>query len=149
MHIPFHKPSFTDLEIGRIGAAAASRHLRAGGPYSRLCLELLSNRFGESELLLTGSATAALEMAMILAGIEPGDEVIMPAFTFVSCANSVVLRGGTPVFVDIRPDTLNIDIEPHATRSRIGPVPYSPSTMPACLMTLPHCRAWRASEICW
>src|SRR5687767_2921640 len=78
MHIPFHKPSFTDLEIGRIGAAAASTNLRAGGPYSRLCLELLSNRFGESELLLTGSATAALEMAMILARIGPGDEVIMP-----------------------------------------------------------------------
>src|SRR5688500_10810054 len=90
MYIPFHKPSFTDLEIGRIGAAAASGHLRAGGPYSRLCLKLLSNRFGESELLLTGSATAALEMAMILAGIGPGDEVIMPAFTFVACANSVV-----------------------------------------------------------
>ena len=117
MLIPFHRPSFTELEICRSRSAIASADLRSGGRYSKWCLELLAQRLGQRELLLTGSATVALELAMILAEIGPGDEVIMPAFTFVSCANAVVLRGGTPVFVDIRPDTLNIDVE--AVRSAV------------------------------
>jgi dTDP-4-amino-4,6-dideoxygalactose transaminase len=111
MQIPFHRPSFTELEITRVAAAIGSGLLRAGGPYSKQCTELLSKRLGTRELLLTGSATAALEMSMILAAIGPGDEVILPAFTFLSCATAVVLRGGTPVFVDIRPDTLNVDVD--------------------------------------
>src|SRR5690606_28580762 len=79
------------------------------GAYTDLCQAWLRDFLGARAVLLTHSCTAALEMAAILLGIRPGDEVVMPSYTFVSTANAVVLRGGVPVFVDIRPDTLNID----------------------------------------
>ena len=89
--------------------AIANRHLSGNGPFTRRSQEWLQREIGCARALLTHSGTAALEMAALLSGVGPGDEVIMPAFTFVSTANAFVLRGATPVFVDIRPDTLNID----------------------------------------
>ena len=107
--IPFNKPYMTGRELGYIAEAHASGHLAGNGQFSRRCAAWLEDRVGSSRALLTHSCTAALEMAAILSGVGPGDEVIMPSFTFVSTANAFTLRGAQPVFVDIRPDTLNID----------------------------------------
>ena len=107
--IPFNRPHLTGNELAYIGEAAASLHLSGNGPFTKRCGAWICERTGAEAALLTHSATAALEMAVTLAGVGPGDEVIMPSFTFVSTANAVVLRGGVPVFVDVRPDTLNLD----------------------------------------
>jgi dTDP-4-amino-4,6-dideoxygalactose transaminase len=109
VNIPFNKPHMTGNEIRYISQAHANGHLAGNGEFSRRCCAWLEQRIGSRKALLTHSCTAALEMAAILAGVGPGDEVIMPSFTFVSTANAFVLRGATPVFVDVRPDTLNID----------------------------------------
>jgi dTDP-4-amino-4,6-dideoxygalactose transaminase len=107
--IPFNKPFLTGKELEFISDAHKSGHLSGDGKYTGLSSEMLSATLDGSPVLLTQSCTAALEMAAILADIQPGDEVIMPSFTFVSTANAFVLRGGVPVFVDIRSDTKNID----------------------------------------
>lgn len=107
--IPFNKPFMTGQELGYISQAHANGHLAGNGQFSKQCCAWLEDRIGCQKALLTHSCTAALEMAAILSGVGIGDEVIMPSFTFVSTANAFVLRGATPVFVDIRPDTLNID----------------------------------------
>jgi dTDP-4-amino-4,6-dideoxygalactose transaminase len=107
--IPFNKPYMTGKELWYIAQAHAKLHLSGDGEFTRRCNGWLEKRMGAGKALLTHSCTAALEMAAILADIQPGDEVIMPSFTFVSTANAFVLRGGVPVFVDIRSDTLNID----------------------------------------
>ena len=107
--IPFNKPYMTGNELGYISQAHANGHLAGDGEFSKRCAGWLEDRIGSQRALLTHSCTAALEMAAILSGVGVGDEVIMPSFTFVSTANAFVLRGATPVFVDIRPDTLNID----------------------------------------
>jgi dTDP-4-amino-4,6-dideoxygalactose transaminase len=107
--IPFNKPFMTGKELGYISQAHANGHLAGNGQFSKQCSAWLEDRIGSRKALLTHSCTAALEMAAILSGVGIGDEVIMPSFTFVSTANAFVLRGATPVFVDIRPDTLNID----------------------------------------
>lgn len=109
MKIPFNKPFMTGRELEYIAQAHANERLSGDGPFTRRCHEWLEQQVGCSKALLTHSCTAALEMAALLLELEPGDEVIMPSFTFVSTANAFVLRGATPVFVDIRPDTLNID----------------------------------------
>ncbi len=107
--IPFNKPYMTGKELYYITQAHANGHLSGDGPFTKRCNAWLEAQTGTRKAMLTHSGTAALEMAAILADIQPGDEVIMPSFTFVSTANAVVLRGGVPVFVDIRPDTLNLD----------------------------------------
>lgn len=107
--IPFNRPALIADELRYIQDAIDRLQLSGDGYYTEQCQNWLTNRIGASGSLLTHSCTAALEMAAILTDIQPGDEVIMPSFTFVSTANAVVLRGGVPVFVDIRPDTLNID----------------------------------------
>lgn len=107
--ITFNRPEIADEALTNIREVLESRHLSGNGPFTRRCQDILSERLGAARVLITHSCTAALEMAAILADIGPGDEVIMPSYTFVSTANAVVLRGGVPVFVDIRPDTLNID----------------------------------------
>ncbi len=89
--------------------AVRSGHVSGNGPFSHRCTEHLERSLGASRVLLTHSGTGALEMAAILAGVGPGDEVVMPSFTFPSVANAFVLRGATPVFVDVREDTLNLD----------------------------------------
>lgn len=109
MNIPFNKPYMTGKELWYIAQAHALGHLAGDGSFTKKCHAWLEARTGTSKAMLTHSCTAALEMAAILADIQPGDEVILPSYTFVSTANAFVLRGATPVFVDIRPDTLNID----------------------------------------
>lgn len=109
MDINFNKPYIADKALERIREAVGNLHLSGNGPFTRRCQDLLQEQLAASRVLITHSCTAALEMAALLARIEPGDEVIMPSYTFVSTANAVVLRGGVPVFVDIRADTLNID----------------------------------------
>jgi dTDP-4-amino-4,6-dideoxygalactose transaminase len=108
-YIPFNRPYVAGPELGYLREAIDNVHLSGAGPFSARCSERLEREIGSRRTLLTPSCTAALEMAVILAGIEAGDEVIMPSFTFVSSANAVVLRGGVPVFVDVRADTLNLD----------------------------------------
>lgn len=108
--IPFNKPFVIDKEFKYIEDAISNKGiLRGDGFYTKKCNEFLEQKFGCKKALLTHSCTAALEMAAILLDLQPGDEVIMPSYTFVSTANAFVLRGAIPVFVDIRPDTLNID----------------------------------------
>jgi dTDP-4-amino-4,6-dideoxygalactose transaminase len=109
MKIPFNKPYMTGKEIAYIAEAHVNSMLAGDGPFTKRCHEWLEQSTGAHKALLTHSCTAALEMAALLLDIQPGDEVIMPSYTFVSTANAFVLRGGVPVFVDIRPDTLNID----------------------------------------
>ena len=109
MPIPFNKPYMTGKELWYISQAHASGHLAGDGQFTKKCSRWLEQRIGCQKALLTHSCTAALEMAAILTNVQPGDEVIMPSYTFVSTANAFALRGATPVFVDIRPDTLNID----------------------------------------
>jgi dTDP-4-amino-4,6-dideoxygalactose transaminase len=128
--IPFNKPFIIGRELELISDAVAQGHLSGDGPYSKKCHHWFEERLGCNKALLTHSCTAALEMAAILCDIQPGDEVIMPSYTFVSTANAFVLRGAIPVFVDIRPDTLNIDeslIEPAITErtKAIVPVHYA------------------------
>ena len=107
--IPFNLPSVDDCEFKYLSDAIKRRELAGNGHYTQICNKWLERRLGVARALLTQSGTAALEMAAILCDLAPGDEVIMPSFTFVSTANAVVLRGAIPVFIDIRPDTLNID----------------------------------------
>ncbi|MEH2066865.1 MAG: dTDP-4-amino-4,6-dideoxygalactose transaminase [Nostoc sp.] len=109
MNIPFNKPFATSQEINYIQQAITKGHLCGNGDFTKKSHAWLESKIGCCKALLTHSCTAALEMAAILADIQPGDEVIMPSYTFVSTANAFVLRGGVPAFVDIRPDTLNID----------------------------------------
>jgi dTDP-4-amino-4,6-dideoxygalactose transaminase len=109
MKVPFNKPFIVGKELYNIAQAVVESHLSGDGPFARRCQKWLKERLGCVKALLTHSCTGALEMAAMLCGIGPGDEIIMPSFTFVSTANAFVLRGGVPVFVDIREDTLNID----------------------------------------
>lgn len=107
--ITFNRPYATGSEFAYIKQAIANRHLSGNGPFAARCARWLEARTGGARALMTGSCTSALELAAMLAELGRGDEVIMPSFTFVSTANAVALRGAVPVFVDIRPDTLNLD----------------------------------------
>ena len=107
--IPFNKPYMTGKELWYVAQAHAKGHLAGDGDFTRRCHTWLENLTGTHKALLTHSCTAALEMAAILADIQPGDEVILPSYTFVSTANAFVTRGARLVFVDIRSDTLNLD----------------------------------------
>ena len=127
--VPFNKPFLTGRELGYIRQAHENMHLSGDGPFTKRCQAWLERETGCRKALLTHSCTAALEMAAMLADIGPGDEVIMPSFTFVSTANAFVLRGGVPVFVDIRADTLNLDerlieaaITPRTKAIVVGPL---------------------------
>jgi dTDP-4-amino-4,6-dideoxygalactose transaminase len=107
--IPFNRPHLTGNETRFMAEAMASGKLAGDGPFTRRCREQLLGLIGCRESLLTHSCTAALEMCALLLELQPGDEVVMPSFTFVSTANAFALRGALPVFVDVQPDTLNID----------------------------------------
>ena len=107
--IPFNRPANLPETVEYIADALQSGHISGDGKYTKLCSEWMERRFGAKKVLLTTSCTSALEMCAILLGIQPGDEVIMPSYTFVSTANAFVVRGAQIVFVDIRPDTMNID----------------------------------------
>ena len=106
---PFNKPHMSGKELDYVAQAHDNGILSGDGPFTKRCSVWLESQTRTKKALLTHSCTAALEMAAILAEIEPGDEIIMPSYTFVSTANAFVLRGGVPVFVDIRADTLNIN----------------------------------------
>jgi dTDP-4-amino-4,6-dideoxygalactose transaminase len=107
--IPFNRPTLTGREIEYVCDAVSRGHISGNGSYTRRSEALLSDILDRSPVLLTTSCTHALEMMALLLEIGPGDEVIVPSFTFVSTANAFALRGARPVFVDIRPDTLNLD----------------------------------------
>ena len=107
--VPFNVPPLVGTELDYIARVLEKREFSGNGEFTRRCHEWLKQQCGASEAFITHSCTAALEMAAILAELEPGDEVVMPSFTFVSTANAVALRRAVPVFVDIRSDTQNID----------------------------------------
>ncbi len=107
--IRFNVPPFTGREMENVQKAVENMHICGDGEFTRKCSEYLEETTGTAKCLLTTSCTHALEMAALLCDIKPGDEVILPSYTFVSTANAFVLRGGVPVFVDVRPDTMNID----------------------------------------
>lgn len=108
-HIPFNKSSASGFELEYIADAIARGELVGDGYYTKKCHLLLEEKFGVIKVLLTPSCTHALEMSALLFDLQPGDEVIVPSFTFVSTVNAFVLRGAKPVFIDIRQDTLNLD----------------------------------------
>jgi dTDP-4-amino-4,6-dideoxygalactose transaminase len=107
--IPFNKPYMTGKELFYIAEAHFNGMLAGDGPFTKRCHAWLEARSGAEKALLTHSCTGALEIAALLLDVQPGDEIIMPSYTFVSTANAFVLRGGVPVFVDIREDTLNLN----------------------------------------
>jgi dTDP-4-amino-4,6-dideoxygalactose transaminase len=107
--IPFNRVSFGDLERRYLAEALCNQTVAGDGPFTRRCHMLLEQELGVANALLTTNCTHALELAALLLDVGPGDEVIIPSFTFVSTANAFALRGARPVFADIRPDTLNVD----------------------------------------
>jgi dTDP-4-amino-4,6-dideoxygalactose transaminase len=128
--IPFNKPCIVGSELIYMGESVAGGHASGDGPFTRRAQAMMEQRFSARKILLTTSCTSALEIAALLCDLQPDDEVILPSYTFVSTANAFVLRGAKPVFVDIRPDTLNIDekkIEAAITRRTraIVPVHYA------------------------
>lgn len=130
IEIPFNKPYTTGQEFQFINEAISNGQLSGDGVFTKRCHQWLENSVGSPKAFLTHSGTAALEMAAILADLKPGDEVIMPSFTFVSTASSFVSRGAKPVFVDIRTDTLNLDEEQveqaiNSSTKAIVPVHYA------------------------
>lgn len=107
--IPFNRPTIIGKELYYISQTISNGHAAGDGEFTKKCNRLLEQSLGVPKVLLTTSCTHALEMAALLLDIQPGDEVIVPSFTFVSTINAFVLRGAKPIFVDIRPDTLNLD----------------------------------------
>ncbi|WP_340677842.1 aminotransferase class I/II-fold pyridoxal phosphate-dependent enzyme, partial [Paraglaciecola sp.] len=128
--IPFNLPPVIGTEIDYIQQAINNGKLSGDGPFTEKCNLWFENNFRTAKALLTPSCTAALEMAAILVDIQPGDEVIMPSYTFVSTANAFVLRGALIVFVDVDPKTMNLDVTAveaaitHKTKA-IVPVHYA------------------------
>jgi dTDP-4-amino-4,6-dideoxygalactose transaminase len=107
--IPFNRPFFAGKEFDYIKQAIENMHISGDGCYTKKCQTLLEQSLGVPRVLLTTSCTDALEMAALLLDISPGDEIIVPSFAFVTTANAFVMRGARPIFIDIRPDTLNMD----------------------------------------
>jgi dTDP-4-amino-4,6-dideoxygalactose transaminase len=117
--IPFNKPAIVGDELRYIREAVESGHLSGDGSFTKRCSVLLERELGVGRALLTTSCTHALEMCALLLDVQPGDEVVVPSFAFVSTVNAWVLRGARPVFVDVRPDTLNLDEK--LVAERVGP----------------------------
>jgi len=117
--IPFNKPEIVGDELRYIREAVESGHLSGDGAFTKRCSALLERELGVGRVLLTTSCTHALEMCALLLDVQPGDEVVVPSFAFVSTVNAFVLRGAQPVFVDVRPDTLNLDEK--LVAERVGP----------------------------
>jgi dTDP-4-amino-4,6-dideoxygalactose transaminase len=109
LRVDFNRPVIVGREMEYMAEAIANGHISGDGPFTKKCNSLLEGALGIPKALLTTSCTHALEMAAILLDIQDGDEVILPDFTFVSTVNAFVLRGACPVFLDVRPDTLNLD----------------------------------------
>ena len=115
--VPFYRAPLTGVEQGYVRDAIESRQLSGPGPQSKACESLIRSGLGGGRVFLVPSCTAALEMSALLLDLGPGDEVIMPSFTFVSNANAVVLRGATPVFVDV--DGVSFNLDPEAVERAI------------------------------
>ncbi len=111
LKIPYNKPFLVGKELYYMAQSVLGGHISGDGGFTKKCQTLMEEKFGARKILLTNSCTAALEMAAILCGVGPGDEVILPSFTFVSTANAFFMRGAKLIFVDIEKDTLNIDVE--------------------------------------
>lgn len=109
IRIDFNRPTMTGKELDYIARVFEDRHISGDGAFTKKCQSLLETELGVPKVLLTTNCTHALELTALLLDIKPGDEVICPSFTFVTTINAYVLRGATPVFIDIRPDTLNMD----------------------------------------
>src|SRR5512142_1011542 len=109
MAVDFNRPLPVGRELDYVAQAMQSGHISGDGPFTKKCHALLTQALGVHQVLLTTSCTHALDMSALLPNIQQGDEVIIPDFTFVSTVNAFVLRGARPVFVDVRPDTLNLD----------------------------------------
>ena len=109
--IPFNRPALMGREIEYVQQAIEDGHISGGGSFTEKCQNLLKDSLNAEAVILTTSGTHALEIAALLLDLAPGDEVIMPSFTFVSTANAFALRNARIIFADIRPDTLNIDEE--------------------------------------
>ena len=107
--IPFNVPPYTGNEYKYIYKAIEEHRISGDGPFTKKCSQWMEKRFQAQKILLTTSGTTALDMALLLCDLEPGDEVILPSYTFSSTATAPVLAGASLVFVDIRPDTMNID----------------------------------------
>ena len=107
--ISFNVPPLVGTELDYVKKAIENHKICGDGPFTKECNAWLENRFGAQKVLLTTSGTTALEMAALMCDLEPGDEVILPSFTFSSTATAFVLAGAKLVFVDVRPDTMNID----------------------------------------
>ena len=107
--IPFNVPPFIGTELDYVKQAIDAHKICGDGSFTKKCHSFLEERFGAQKALLTTSGTTALEMATLLCGLKAGDEVLVPSFTFSSTATAIVLTGATPVFIDVRPDTMNID----------------------------------------
>lgn len=137
--IPFHRPYISGRELSHLAESQRTGHLSGDGTFTRRCSAWLERQLQSPSALLTHSCTAALEMAAVLADIQPGDEIILPSYTFVSTANAFVLRGGVPVFVDIRPDTLNLDeqcIEASITARTRAIIPVHYAGIPCAMDTI-------------
>ncbi len=131
--LSFNRPFIVGKELFNIARAVCDGHLSGDGPFTKYCHAWLERELGAKRAFLTHSCTGALEMAALLCDIGPGDEVVMPSFTFVSTANAFVLRGGVPVFVDIDPETLNID----ASKIRAALTPRTRAIVPVHYAGLP------------
>src|SRR5688572_29984698 len=107
--IGFNRPAMPPAAYRYLREAVRNMHLSGDGPFTKRCHDLLEGVLGAPKVLLTTSCTHALEMAALLLDVRPGDEVVVPSFTFVSTANAFALRGARVVFADVRPDTLNLD----------------------------------------
>lgn len=157
--IPFNVPPYIGKEDKYIKQAIDSRKICGDGQFTKKCNVKFEEMTGAKKVLMTTSGTSALEMAALLTDIKPGDEAVMPSYTFVSTANAFVLRGATIVFVDIRPDTMNIDenlIEDAITEKqrllflfitvalpvRWTPYAISPKDTTLLLLKMPHRVLW-------
>jgi len=137
--IPFNKPFIVGKELYNIAQAVTQAHISGNGPFTKKSQLWLEKHLQCQKAMLTHSCTGAIEMAAILCDLEPGDETIMPSFTFVSTANAFVLRGAVPVFIDIRPDTLNLDeykIEQAITSKTKAIVPVHYAGVPCAMDTI-------------
>ena len=134
--IPLNRPTVLGSELAYVAQSLEGGHLAGDGRFTMLCHRLIEQITASPKVLLTHSCTGAFEMMGLLIDLKPGDEVILPSFTFVSTANALVLRGATPVFVDIDPATLTIDpVAAWRRRSRHEPGRLSRSIMRASLPT--------------
>ena len=139
--IDFNVPPFTGKELEYMQQAIKNKKICGDGEFTKKCSHWMEEKFQANHVLLTTSCTHALEMAAVLTQVKPGDEVILPSYTFVSTADAFVQRGATLVFVDIRPDTMNVSLRmPSQTKRRSS----FPSTMP--VWVVPWMRSWRSQH---